>query len=147
MSSATFDKAKLQKLFQCHAKLIKLKEDRKCLKEEMQQDDKYIIEWLLAAKCRFIDSSGKGSGPFWTLCKDKNSAQFKRELYMVFFENMFKQLRTPGQNPAHQTPQFWTEAAIKFLQTHEKRKICLKPLTRPPMVSGVEDLVAWRNKT
>ena len=147
MASTPFDVTKLQKLTQFHARASRMKEERKSFKNEMQEDEKYIIEWLIAAKNRFIDSSGKGAGPFWTLCKDKNSAQFKRELYMVFFTDMFKQLRTPNQNPAHQTPQYWTEAAIQFLQKHEKRKICLKPLTRPPLVAGVADLVAWRNKS
>ncbi len=142
-----FEQKRLQSLMDFHKQITAFKEAKQTFKDKMVEDQNYIIAWLLQHKIRFVDASGRGAGPFWSLCKDKNSGQFKRELLMQFFDGMIKQIRTPNQQPQQMTSQYWTDMAINFLKRHEKRKIILKPLTRPPVQVGVADLIAWQNKS
>ena len=75
----------LPRLAQLKHNMEEIAKQRKNTKSQLDEVEQRSAEMMLKMNIRFIDESGSGAGPFWTLCKDKKEGNWKTDRYMEFF--------------------------------------------------------------
>jgi polyhydroxyalkanoate synthesis regulator phasin len=116
----------------------KLKTQRSEAKGQLDEIEQHAVSKLMEMGVRFVDESGTGQGPYWTLCKEKNDGSFSKERYRDFFSQLLKELQSGKQY----TPDDCTQLAQNYLKQFEKRRLVLNKLSQSRQ-SGVEDLRQW----
>ena len=112
---------------------------KKKIRTDVLDIQKYVVETLLSFGVAWVDVSGNGSGPFWVLTKEKTDGAFNRERYIDFFGHML-----PKLTGERLTPVKCYELAVSYLKQFEKRKIVLKKVTQCRKHGGdVEKLRRW----
>lgn len=121
------------------SKILKsMGEQRKNVKSQYDDIQTQATNALMSMGKRYIDESGTGAGPFWTLCKDKKEGNWRAERYMEFFTIILTQMNSGTKF----TPNQLAELAVQYLKQFEKRGLKVEPHTQI-RGKGVEDLRAW----
>lgn len=129
----------LNRLNQLTQELERITKQRKTFKNEMAGIQDVAKEGLLRMDKLFIDESGNGSGPFWTLVKKTTKASWNKERLEAFFtQALIKQ-----NQGTTLTPQLLVAESEKFIKTFDKRDIELKRLNRPPMQRNCAHIKAY----
>lgn len=124
--------------------LTQIKEQRKVMKTQSDVLQQQAIRAMMNLGVRYVDESGTGKGPFWTVCKDKSDGSFSKDRYMEFFAALLDKLRTDQAFRNAVTPQVCTEMAMTYLKQFQKRRLILTPLSQCRH-GGVEELRQWLN--
>lgn len=123
---------------QLKAAMEQIAAQRKNLKSKIDEFQTSAVQAMRLAKKRYIDESGTGAGPFWTLCKDSKEGNWKDERYNDFFTMLLSELR----NGKTFTPEQITAEAKKYLKQFEKRDLKLEKHTTIRH-KGTDDLELW----
>jgi len=116
----------------------KLAEQKKHIKTETDMIEAQCIEALVKMGKRYIDQSGNGAGPFYSLHKVKSDGGFNQERYIEFFTSLISEFN----NGKRYTPQQCFELVQNYLKQFEKRKLGLTKLTQVRR-KDIEDLKLW----
>lgn len=120
------------------AHMEKIAAERKTTKTKLDEIQKVAVQAMLQVNKRYIDESGNGSGPFWTLCKDPKEGNWKADRYHEFFTWVL----TKQQQGERFTPEKLTASAQQFLKQYEKRDLKIEKHTTA-RGKTCEDLVHW----
>lgn len=128
----------INRLSQLKQDIEKLNEHRKKAKTEVDGLENQCIQALVQMGIRYVDESGTGNGPFWSLAKNKTDGSWNSERYIEFFTMLLKDIQQGRQY----TPAQCSELASNYLKQHEKRKLVLSKMTKAQQ-RGIDDLKAW----
>lgn len=120
------------------AQIEQLAAQKKKIKTEIDSFEKMAIQFLRQSGKRYIDESGNGTGPYWTLCKDSKDGTWKKERYEEFFAWLLTDVRKGVQH----TPETLTAAVHAFLKQYEKRDLKLEKHTTARR-KDTKDLEEW----
>lgn len=129
----------LTKLSQYKDQIDKMNEQKKAVKLQYDEIENRAVELLLGLGVRYVDQSGNGSGPFWTLSKATQEGSWKQQTLLEFFTNLTTDIYQHGKR---YTPEQCVQLAQKFLKSFEKRKLKIAKLTQARLKT-VEDLKLW----
>jgi hypothetical protein len=115
-----------------------LQSQRKDAKSQIEDIEQKAIGLLMNMGVRYVDESGRGQGPYWTLVKAKVDSSFSKERLTTFFNTLLTELK----NGAVYTPEQCALMAQAYIKQFQKRKLMLKKLTQCRQ-KGVEDLREW----
>lgn len=111
------------RFFELSVKLQEGKSNMKMEKAEFNLLHDALSSSMLQMDKRFIDQSGTGQGPFWTLTRSVQEGSFNKARLKEFFDLLIPVLKE------NQTPT--TEALMRlssdYLRQFEKKKLVLKP--------------------
>ena len=128
----------LPRLAQLKHNMEEIAKQRKNTKSQLDEVEQRSAEMMLKMNIRFIDESGSGAGPFWTLCKDKKEGNWKTDRYMEFFTLMLTKMNSGERYTAEQL----TTTAQAYLKQFEKRGLKIEKHTQTRQ-KGCEDLRVW----
>ena len=123
------------------AQIEKIAEARKAAKSQLDELEQRIADAMLKANVRFVDESGNGNGPFWTLCKDKKDGNWKQERYIEFFTTLLTELGAGKRF----SPDQLAALAVQYLKQFEKRGLKVEKHTQARR-KDCEDLKVWLAK-
>lgn len=129
----------ISKMFEWKGQLENLAAERKIVKEKYDEIEQKAINQLLTMNTRYIDVSGRGSGPFWVLCKKKQEGSLTRERFGKIIQPILEQMYTNG---IKYDPVQLTELVYNEMKAFEKRGLCLKKMDSCKQ-TGTEDLKEW----
>jgi len=121
LSATMSDGRDMQKLVECRNKLESLKNERKEYAQVAEELEQRAVHVLMQMGKSFIDESGDGRGPFWTLAKSTSSGAFTKDRQIVFFTELLRKIQQ-GSQP---TPEQIVEGVKTYLEQFEKRKLVL----------------------
>jgi len=130
-----FDLSKLSALKQ---QIDHFKDQSKKAKSEVDLMEAQCIQMLIQMGKRYVDESGTGNGPFWSLSKSKSDGSWNADRYTDFFTTLL----TDMQQGRVYTPAQLAELAVQFLKQFEKRKLVLAKLSKKGQ-EGIGDLQSW----
>ena len=126
------------RLNQLKVQMDKLAEQRKTTKTQVDEIERQCVEALVKHGIRYIDESGTGNGPYWSLNKKKSDGSWNAERYEEFFTGLLTELA----NGKRFTPAQCMELAQNYLKQFETRKLVLTKLAQQRQ-KGIADLLEW----
>jgi len=128
----------IRKFSQLKDQLDKMGEQRKVTKVQFDEIETQAIDALMQLGVRYVDESGNGGGPYWTLTKKTQEQKWKNSNYIEFFTGLLSEI----QNGKRFTPDQCAEAAARYIKQFEKRRLQLAKLSQARLKT-VDDLKAW----
>lgn len=128
----------IKSLSQLRAQIEALAKQKKTIKTQLDTIEQAAIHFMRANKKRYIDESGTGVGPYWTLVKDTREGGWKDERYHEFFTKVL----SDQQQGKRWTPEELTALAKVYLKTFEKRDLKIEKHTTIRQ-RGTDDLEEW----
>ncbi len=128
----------LSKLSALKHQIDQFKDQQKKAKAEVDVMEAQCVQLLIQMGKRYVDESGNGNGPFWSLSKSKSDGSWNADRYTEFFTTLLTDMH---QGKVYSPAQI-AEHAVQYLKQFEKRKLVLVKLSKKGQ-EGIGDLSAW----
>jgi hypothetical protein len=122
--------------------------EQKNFAEQKKQLDASIIQKMRNARISYIDESGKGSGPFWCLTKEKKGASWNEDRIKAGVTEAFEEFKKHPellQRRSDELAEEWFTQQSKKIKKEVEKSIGLNR-TKRISIKTYEELEKWINE-